>query len=87
MNVCLRFSVFAWSCVQSGLRRASESYRLYTRFIISELILSGNRPESLIRQAREEEEEEEEEEKEEPKVISPELQGANVIIPTISPLK
>jgi hypothetical protein len=51
-----RFSVFVLYCpVQvAALRRADPpseaSYQLSVRFIISELILNGNRPESLILQ-------------------------------------
>jgi hypothetical protein len=48
-------SVFVLSCVYvAALRRADlpskESYQLSTRLIISELILNGNRQNSLIRQ-------------------------------------
>jgi hypothetical protein len=50
------YSVFMLSCICTGLVTSSspskESYRLSTWLIISELILNGNRPESLIRRGR-----------------------------------
>jgi hypothetical protein len=59
-------TVYVLSRVGRGLATADlpskEVYRLSVRSIISELILNGNRPDSLIHQRRRKEEEEEEEE-------------------------
>jgi hypothetical protein len=55
MDICV-FTVFVLSCVgdglATGLSPVQESYRLSTSYIISELILNGNRPDSLIYRRR-----------------------------------
>jgi hypothetical protein len=52
-DVCLRlFCVCVVLCVDSGIATGWSPYRLLTRFTVPELILDGNRPESIIRQDR-----------------------------------
>jgi hypothetical protein len=49
------YSVFVWSCVDSGLATAdnptNESYQLSVKIHCSRFTLMGNRPEGLIRKA------------------------------------
>jgi hypothetical protein len=54
--MCLRFSVLVLFCVGSGLATGLSPSKMSCQpsvsFIISAIILNGNRPESLIRQGR-----------------------------------
>jgi hypothetical protein len=55
-QVCLRLFCVCFVCVGRGLATAAhpskESYRLSTRFVISERFLNGKRPGSLIHRGR-----------------------------------